>query len=273
MAIDGTCFDVPDSKVNADYSGYPSSSRGDTAFPQLRVVGLVETGTHIIVAAQVRPYKCSAQEMTAALKSSGKFTPEILIMADRNFYGYKLWKQAVSTGANLLWRIKSNPMLPAERRLSDNSCISTVYDSRDRTDCTPIKVRIIEYKLKGKNNPDKDQIYRLITNIFNHIVNPAKKLAALSHERREMESIYDEVKISLSANTTIIRSKIPELVIRDVWGLMLIHFAIRQLMSETTWDHKRDPGELSFKGAVHTVRRKLPQATAFSPGEAEDSGE
>jgi hypothetical protein len=49
MAIDGTCFDVPDSKENADYFGYPSSSRGDTAFPQLWVVGPVETGTHIIL--------------------------------------------------------------------------------------------------------------------------------------------------------------------------------------------------------------------------------
>jgi hypothetical protein len=115
MAVDVTCFDVLDSKVNADYFGYPSSSRGDTAFPQLRVAGLAETGTHIIAAAQVRPYKRSEQEMTAALISSGKFTPEMLIMADRNFYGYKLWKQAFSTGANLLWRIKSNLVLPAER--------------------------------------------------------------------------------------------------------------------------------------------------------------
>jgi hypothetical protein len=133
--------------------------------------------------------------------------------------------------------------------LSDNSYISNVCDSRDRTNCDPIKVRIIEYKLKGKNNPDKDQVYRLITNIFNYIINPAKELAELYNERWETESIYDEVKICLSANTTIIRSKVPELVIQDVWGLMLIHFAIRQLMSEAAWDHKRDTDELSFKGA------------------------
>jgi hypothetical protein len=47
MAVDGTCFDVPDSKVSADYFGYPSSSMRETAFPQLGIAGLVETGTHI----------------------------------------------------------------------------------------------------------------------------------------------------------------------------------------------------------------------------------
>jgi IS4 transposase len=188
-------------------------------------------------------------------------------MADRNFYEYRLWTKAVDSGANLLWRIKSNLKTPIIQRLPDNSYLSILYDNYNRRDCQPITVRIIEYKLKEKNKACTNEVYRLITTLFDCIKFPAAELASLYHERWEIENIYDEVKISLSANTTIIRSKIPELVLQDVWGLLLIHFAIRQLMANAAWSHELDPDKLSFKGAVHVVRRKIPQAAAFPPRE------
>jgi hypothetical protein len=270
MSIDGSCFDMPDSKENADFFGYPSSSRGDTAFPQLRLVGLVETGSHVIVSAQVRPYKISEQAMAVDLIENGKFSSEMLVLADRNFYGYKLWKKSLETGANLLWRIKTNLSLFVERRLKDNSFISIVCDSNDCNNCDPIKVRVIEYALKDNKNPEEDgEIYRLITNLMDCKNYPANELAALYHERLGIESLYDEIKTSLRANSSIIRSKIPDLVLQDIWAIIIIHFAIRQLMAESAWEQSMDPDDLSFKESVYIIRRKLPLAAAFSPDKEE----
>jgi hypothetical protein len=263
MSLDGTTFDVPDSQQNASYFGYPSSSRAVTAFPQIRLLGLAETGTHVLVAAEVGPYKCTEQELTARMIDNGGFTPEMLILADRNFYGYRLWKKASETGASLLWRTKTNLILPVEKRLPDNSFLSTVYDSKDRNNCDPLRVRVVEYKLKGENTPDKDNIYRILTNMFDYKQTPAKELAALYHERWEIESIFSEIKVSLKGNSTIIRSKIPDLVHQDIWGAVTIHFAVRQLMSQAAWQRKIDPDKLSFMKAVHVLRRKLPQAAVF----------
>jgi IS4 transposase len=149
--------------------------------------------------------------------------------------------------------------------------LSTVYDSRDSLDCIPIKVRVIDYKLKGENNPNVDNIYRTITNMLDYKSSPAKELAALYHERREIETLFNELKVSLKGSSTIIRSKVPDLVFQDIWGLIIIHFAIRQLMAQAAWELGKDPDKLSFIRAVHVIRRKLPHVAASPPsGEKED---
>ena len=270
MAFDGSTFNLPDENLNAEYYGYPSSKQGNPAFPQARVLGLVETGTHVVTAAEIGPYKCSETEMARTILGSGKIQNDMLILADRGFYGYDLWSRALSTGAKLLWRAKLNLILSEEKRLPDGSYISIVYDSRNKRDCTPIKVRVIEYKLKDQkvNTDDKQNnvpFYRLLTNIFDHELAPADELAALYHERWEIESLYGEFKTGLCNNSTIIRSKTPMLVEQELWGLIILHFALRQLMSQVAWETELDPDRLSFKKTVYILRRKLPQFAAFSP--------
>jgi hypothetical protein len=207
MSLDGSVFDVPDSTENATYFGYLSSSRGETAFPQLRLLSLIETGSQVAGAGEVGQSKRSEQELTSILIDQEKFSPEMLALADRNFYGYNLWKKACNTGANLFWRIKNNLNLPIKKRLPDKSFLSTVYDSRDKKNCIPIQVRVIEYKLKDNNGQDNDIIYRIITNVLDYILAPANELAALYHERWEIENVYGEIKVVLKGNSTIIRSK------------------------------------------------------------------
>jgi Insertion element 4 transposase N-terminal/Transposase DDE domain len=263
MAVDGSCMDVADESGNAAHFGYPASSRGDSAFPQARVLGLVECGTHVVTAASIAPYETSEQEMAASLLPA-KLAPEMLVMADRNFYGFKLWNLACASGAKLLWRVKSNLILECDEELTDGSYLSTVYDSEDRRRQRGVKVRVIDYTLVDSAKPVQES-YRLVTNILDPQAAPALELAAIYHERWEVESVFDEFKTHMRSTSTVLRSKTPELVEQELWGLLMAHFAIRQLMAQAAWDRALDPDRLSFVHALRVVKRKMPQAAAVPP--------
>ena len=263
MALDGSTMDVADEQANAAYFGYPGASRGSSAFPQARLLGLVECGTHVVTGASIAPYSHSEQAMAAKLLPA-KLMPDMLVLADRNFYGFKLWRMACATGAKLAWRVKSTLKLPVEQTLPDGSYLSTVFDSEDRHRRQGQTVRVIDYTLKGSATPVQDS-YRLVTNILDHSQASALELAALYHERWEIEGVFDEFKTHLRANSTVLRSKTPELVQQELWGLLLAHFAIRHLMAQAAWQHGLDPDRLSFVHAVRVIKRKMPHAAAVPP--------
>ena len=263
MAVDGSCMDVADEAVNAEHFGYPAASRGQSAFPQARVLGLVECGTHAVVAASIAPYGHSEVAMATQLLPA-KLTGDMLVMADRNFYSFKLWHRACASGAKLLWRVKSNLGLPVEQELADGSYLSTVYDSNDRARRSGQRVRVIDYTLEDSATPVQSS-YRLVTNIFDPEAAPALELAALYHERWEIESVFDEFKTHMRSTSTVLRSKTPALVEQELWGLLLAHFAVRQLMEQAAWQHGLDPDRLSFTSALRVIKRKMPQAAAVSP--------
>jgi hypothetical protein len=263
MALDGRCMDVADEAANAAFFGYPGASRGQTAFPQARVLGLVECGTHAVVAASIAPYHHSEQAMAAQLLPA-KLAADMLVLADRNFYGFKLWRIACASGAKLAWRVKSNLGLPVQQLLPDGSYLSIVFDSADRARRAGQVVRVVDYTLNDSATPVQ-MSYRLVTNILDPQAAPALELAALYHERWEIEGVFDEFKTHLRANSTVLRSKTPELVQQELWGLLLAHFAIRQLMAQAAWPRGLDPDRLSFTHAVRVIKRKMPQAAAVPP--------
>jgi Transposase DDE domain len=263
MAVDGSGMDVADEVANAEFFGYPSASRGQSAFPQARVLGLVECGTHAVVAAAIAPYSRSEVAMAIELLPA-KLRPDMLVLADRNFYSFKLWQAACATGAKLAWRVKSTLGLPLQRLLGDGSYLSTVFYSEDRARKNGQTVRVIDYTLHDSATPTQDS-YRLVTNLLDPESAPALELAALYHERWEIEGVFDEFKTHLRSNSTVLRSKTPELVQQELWGLLLAHFAIRQLMTQAAWPRGLDPDRLSFTHAVHVIKRKLPHAAAIPP--------
>lgn len=263
MAVDGSCMDVADEAANAEFFGYPAASRGHSAFPQARVLGLVECGTHAVVAASIAPYSHSEVAMAAELLPA-KLTDDMLVMADRNFYSFKLWRAACASGARLLWRVKSNLGLPVEQELADGSYLSTVFDSEDRARRHGQRVRVIDYTLKDSATPVQDS-YRLVTNILDPEAAPALELAALYHERWEIESVFDEFKTHMRSTSTVLRSKTPQLVEQELWGLLLAHYAVRQLMAQAAWQQRIDPDRLSFVHALRVIKRKMPQAAAIPP--------
>lgn len=263
MAVDGSCMDVADEAANAEFFGYPAASRGQSAFPQARVLGLVECGTHAVVAASIAPYAFSEVAM-ARQWLPAKLTGDMLVMADRNFYGFKLWQAACASDAKLLWRVKSNLGLPVEQALADGSYLSTVFDSEDRAKRHGQRVRVIDYTLKDSATPVLSS-YRLVTNILDPEAAPALELAALYHERWEIESVFDEFKTHMRSTSTVLRSKTPALVEQELWGLLLAHYAVRQLMERAAWQQGLDPDRLSFVHALRVIKRKMPQAAAIPP--------
>ena len=159
--------------------------------------------------------------------------------------------------------------MPCERRLVDGSYLSQVYacDKDRRRHRHGITVRVIEYRLEGV--ADAEPIYRLVTSILDPQQAPAEELAALYHERWEIETALDELKTHLRGARIVLRSKTPDLVRQEFYGLMMAHFAVRALMHEAALQADEDPDRLSFLHAVRVVRRKLPTFHAIPPSGAQ----
>jgi len=263
VSMDGSTMDVADTEKNSNTFGRPGASRGKSAYPQVRFVSLVESGTHVLFGTQLAGYHTG--EITLARGVIKNLRPGMLCLADRNFFGFELWQQARATGAELLWRVKKNLRLPCDKRLPDGSYLSRIYPSdRDRRKRTnAVVVRVIEYTLDGVSGAEP--VYRLITTILGPDHAPADELAALYHERWEIETALDELKTHLRGSRIVLRSKTPELVKQEFYGLMMAHFAIRGLMHEAALKEEVDPDDLSFIHAVRVVRRKLPRFVSIPP--------
>ena len=267
VSLDGSTLDVADTAVNDRAFGRPGASRGSSAYPKIRFVGLLENGTHVLWAAQVDRY--AEDEITLAEAVVPALKKGMLCLADRFFPSYELWRKATRTGADLLWRVRRNARLEVDRRLPDGSYLSRIYrstaDRRHRRNS--LTVRLIEYRLQGV--PGAEPIYRLITTILDPELAPAPELAALYHERWEIETTLDELKTHLRGAQIILRSKTPELVRQEFYGLLLAHFAIRGLMHEAALQADEDPDHLSFLHAVRVVQRRLARSVATPPSAEE----
>jgi hypothetical protein len=259
---------VADEKDNGRAFGRPSGSRGEGAYPQIRFVSLVENGTHVLFGTRMGNYATGeialAEEVTASLQKG------MLCRADRYFFCYPLWNRARARGADLLWRVKKDWRLAVEQRLPDGSYLSRIYPSARarRRQTEGVMVRVIEYRLEGV--PGAEPAYRLVTTLLDPAQAPAAELAALYHERWEIEGAFDELKTHLRGAKMVLRSKAPDLVRQEFYGLLLAHFAVRGLMHEAALKAGEDPDRLSFVHAVRVVRRKLPLYSAIPPSAEED---
>jgi transposase IS4-like protein/DDE family transposase len=263
VSLDGSTLDVADSTANDAGFGRPGSGRGPGAFPQLRLVSLLESGTHVLFGACLGRY--SDGESTLARSVLAALRPGMLCLADRQFFSHALWRQALARGADLLWRVKGNLRLPCEQALPDGSFLTTLYPTATerRRRQNGVRVRVIEYRLSGSA-----ELYRLITTLLDPQLAPADELAALYHERWEIEDTLDEFKTHLRGARVVLRSETPALVRQEVWGLLLAHFAVRGLMHEAALQADEDPDRLSFRHAVRVIRRHLPRFAAFPPSAA-----
>jgi hypothetical protein len=263
VSLDGSCLDVADTEANRAAFGVPGASRGESAFPQLRFVALVENGTHVLFGTHLG--RTAEGETTLAQAVLAALRPGMLCLADRQFFGHALWLAAAGTGADLLWRVKHNLRLPREAVLADGSYLTTVYPSdKDRRHRTGgVQVRVVEYRLEDVAGAEP--LYRLVTSILDPARATAAELAALYHERWEIEGALAELKTQLRGAQVVLRSKTPELVRQEFWGLLLAHFSVRGLMHEAALKADEDPDRLSFSHAVRVVRRKLPLFAALSP--------
>lgn len=263
VAMDGSNFEVADEKENVIAFGYPGSRTGAAGYPQAQCAILTECGSHAILDAELGGYRQAEWELAEPLLRS--LTADMLCMADRGFVGYDHWQAGVKTGAQLLWRMPKNLILPVEAQLDDGSYLSHLYpNDRDRKrKANGLLVRVIEYVLP--NIPGSEPMYRLLTTLLDDKIAPALTLAALYHERWEVELVFDELKTHLVKSRRVLRSKTPELVRQEFYGWVMAHYAVRRLMYQGAAQERIPERTLSFTANVQLLRRAQPQSGVIPP--------
>lgn len=257
VAFDGSTLALQDTATNAKEFGRSSNQNGDSAWPLARFVALVECGTHLIFAANLGGYKDS--EISLAKSLAPQLHKGMLCMADRLFPGYEIWKQFAGTGAHLLWRAKISLPLEKVEILEDGSYLAKWLPEEERKKGNKaVIVRVIEYRLADTGTTNgKEEIYRLITTIFDPVAATAAELAALYPQRWEIEITIKEGKTILRKGKITLRSKMPELVKQEFWGMILAHYLVRKMMAQAALAKKRDPDELSYEGSIEIIKSTL----------------
>lgn len=268
VVIDGTCFNVPDSDENARVFGRPSSRPGtQAAFPKVRLVILIEAGTHLIFDALMCPYRMG--ERVRALKLLRLVTAGMLLMWDRGLHSYAMVQATVSQGCDYLGRIPANVKFLASQPLEDGSYLSWIYPSGKlrKKGCQPIRLRVIEYTIEHPEKPQEQLTYRLITSLLDIEQFPAELLAREYHQRWEVENTIDELKIHLVGRKTHVRSQKPREVVQEVYGWLLGHWSLRLLMFQAATSAGVPPLRLSFTGTLRVIRRAIPKFQLLNPEE------
>lgn len=267
VAIDGSNLEVADEPDNVTAFGYPGSRTGHAGYPQAQCAVLVECASHAIIAANLGAYR--EAEWTICKPLLGSLNATMLCLADRGFNGYIHWAAARATGAQLLWRVSNNRQLPVVKVLGDGSYLSVIYPSgttskKQRQASTEgIAVRVIDYALP--NASQAQPRYRLLTTLLDEKGAPALELAALYHQRWEVEAVFDELKIHLLQKRRVLRSKTADLVRQEFYGWVLAHYAVRWLMHQAATAHHLPDRSLSFTANVQLLRHAQPQSGAFPP--------
>jgi len=278
MAIDGFEWDAPDTPANAEVFGYAGSGDKRSAFPKVRVVTVSECGSHAVVDAAIGGQ--DAGEQTLARRLYPRLADDWLLIADRNFYSWTDWEQA--SGAALLWRVKSDLRLPVLATLPDGSYTALLVNPRikgaSRTrliaaaragkDLDPHQgriVRVIEYQVPDREGDGTGELICLITTITGHAAAPALMLAHAYHQRWEHETGNNQIKTHLRGPGKVLRSRSPEMVRQEIYGYLLAHYAISEVICRAATEAGIDPDRIKFKRTVRIIRRRVTDTAAFPP--------
>jgi len=263
VAIDGNTVNVQDTSKNRKYFGSHSNQHGVTGYPILKWVGLGECGTHIIFAMKTGGmHNCERELFKPLLKHLRK---SMLLLADRYYYTFHLWKLCNDTGCSLLWRVQKGLKLKSIKHFSDGSYLAKIRPSEKLTkkglckENEEMTVRVIKYNVVFEDGTVGDPI-RLITNLLDPKHAPAEELAKLYTERWHIETGFDEFKTHLKGAPRVLRSQLPELVMQEFYGFLLAYYVVRKVMVDAALKADIAPVELSFVHTVRVIKRKLSES-------------
>jgi len=228
VAMGSTCLSLQDTPLNADFFGRPRTSINEKSqpLPQARLAVLAECGTAAIFEAVVGP--CTAPEGALAGDLIERLQPGMLLIADRSACSYQIWREAIGTRADLLWRVGTGLHPQHQQTLGDGSWLALIHPSGDDPG-EPIRVRVIG-PLTG-DGPGDPPSYELFTTILDSAEASGSELAAAYLQRWDIELAIDELNTDHSGSRAVLRSKSPGLVLQEIWGYLCCHYAIRSLMT------------------------------------------
>lgn len=274
MALDGTYEDVADTKANATYFGRRCSGETQSPFPQVHCVYLAEVGTHAIVDIMVAPCLTSEQCLAKGLLRS--IHPGMLVLMDRGFVGACFLQALVDRGSHFLGRLPLKNYTRKQKVLPDGTYLVTLLPKEYPGLKKPLTVRVIEYTIQeqvatrleqitpsrvahasGWTNPDIRQVHRLVTTLLDPDLYPARDLCVLYHERWEIELVIDEIKDHQRLSSQPLRSKLPVLVLQELYALLLAHYAVRALTFQAATTLGLDPDRISFTEGIRVLKSGL----------------
>ncbi len=272
MAIDGTLFNTPDTPANATAFGRSSNQYGKGAYPQVRCVLLAECGSHAVVGLEMGRYDVS--EVHGAHHLLEQVGPEMLVMVDAGITSGGLLEHVREQHAHVLGALEAGAWehLDQQRRLSDGSVLAWVPPTGKGQAQYPLQrgmwVRLISYRITDERLGEEGKVYRLVTTLLNPRVAPALELIALYHERWEVELVIDEIKTHERVQRKVLRSKTPDGVYQELYGIFLAHYAVRALMAQAAMEGNLDPDRLSFTEGLFQLTEMIDLALTLEPEEA-----
>jgi Insertion element 4 transposase N-terminal/Transposase DDE domain len=282
MAMDGVVLDAPDTPENNTQFTHTNTGRFPSAYPAVRILALVEAGTHAIVAASLGTATNNENSLVDGVLPGVE--PDMLVTADRGLAGTHIFQALVARGAVPLLRVSTQVRLDVLEDLPDGSYLSVLLPNKAQsharrkiedlggmttaaTRAYLEKVgticRVITYTI---DHPDgAGETIRLVTSILDPDSAPALELAALYHERWEIELTFKELQVHQTGGQRVLRSKSPGMVRQEIWGLLIAHYAVRRIMHQATAHHALDPDRVSFTRSLRIIRRAVTSAADFSP--------
>jgi hypothetical protein len=264
--VDGSALRVPDTPENEAAFGRPGSSRGPAGYPQLRLVALMVLRSHLLAGLNLGPW--SVGEATLAEPLWQKLPDHSVTILDRGFLSYALLHRLATSGTERHWliRAKSNLKWRTVKRLGPNDELVEILVSRQTRRAhpelpDPLQVRAVRYQRQGFRPQT------LLTSLLDPVAYPAAEIAELYHERWELELGFDEIKTHTLEREEALRSRAPERVRQEVWGLAIAYNLLRLHMQHVAQRQRLAPSRISFRHTLLLVRNFW-QLTAWlaSPG-------
>jgi hypothetical protein len=269
MAIDGTLFNTADTPANEAAFGRSSNQYGNGAYPQVRCVLLAECGSHAVVELAMSRYDVS--EVHGAHRLLDELGPDTLLLVDAGIISGGFLEHARQRRVHVLGALEAGVWehLPGQRRLCDGSVLVWVPPTPAGQALYPVRhglwVRILSYQVTDERLGEPGQVYRLVTTLLNPRLAPALELLELYHERWEVELVIDEIKTHERVQRKVLRSKTPEGVRQELYGLFLAHYAVRVPLAQAAVEAELDPDRLSFTEGLFVLTEMLDLALILEP--------
>jgi hypothetical protein len=263
--VDGSTLRVPDSDENRATFGGSSGVRGQSGYPLVRMAALMGLRSHLLAAVAFGPYGQSELSYAAALWIS--VPSDSLTIMDRNYLAAPVLVPLHRDGSNRHWltRAKTKTVMHVIERLGRGDDLVELETSPESLQNDPTlprryRARAIRYQRKGF------EAQLLLTSLVDANAYPAREIVSLYHERWELELGYDEIKTEMLDREEAIRSKTPDGVRQELWGILIAYNLIRLEMERVAATAKVEPTRVSFVNAMRLICDEWLWCAIASPG-------
>ncbi len=263
--VDGSTLRVADTPENEAAFGRPGSARGRAGYPQLRLVALLVLRTHLLAGLEIGPWTASELSLAAALLS--KIPERSLTILDRGFLSYDLLYGLHRDGTQRHWLIRAKANLKwrvLERRGRKDHLVEITMPRAVRAKHPELPETFRARAIRTKQPRFREQI--LLTSLLDPDTYPAAEIAQLYHERWELELAFDEIKTHTLEREEALRSRAPERVYQELWGLAIAYNLVRWHMQRIARRLNLAPVRISYRHTLMLLRSFWLTVWAASPG-------